>query len=124
MTTLGSFWDRALFTWLHRTGWCSIPPFPSTCSPEREITRRQSHTTLGRQSAGTSEDGQDAMLYIFLPLYFSLSLVTCCALVLLNVCPSHRSKSCSPAPQLHGQTVQINPVTAGVNNTGIFSHLG
>jgi len=120
MTTLGSFWDRALFTWLHRTSWCSIPPSLPPALQREKSHGEQSHTTLGRQSAGTSEDGQDAMLYVFLPL----SLVTCCALVLLNVCPSHRSKSCSPAPQLHGQTVQINPVTAGVNNTGIFSHLG
>lgn len=123
MTTLGSFWDGALFTWLHRTSWCSIPP-----SLPPALQREKSHAdNLTQHSADRALEHQkmDKMpCCTSFSLSISLSLVTCCAPVPLNVCPSHRSKSGSPAPQLHGQTVQINPVTAGVNNTGIFSHLG
>lgn len=40
MTTLGSFWDRALFTWLHRTVWCGIPP----SLPFHLLSREKNHT--------------------------------------------------------------------------------
>lgn len=126
MTTLGSFWDRALFTWLHRTVWCGIPPsLPfHLLSREKNHTPTISHNTRQTERWNIRRWTRCHAVRLSPSISLSLSLVTCCALVLLNVCPSHRSKSCSPAPQLHGQTVQINPVTAGVNNTGIFTHLG